>query len=144
MEAAGASGKHGRRYDKNGVFYERLRWIAPKLNTDPLPEPECAYCGKPIRDIGAAVQDKNSAAPVHFDCVIARLSEMETLEPGDAICYIGGGRFGVVCFAGQRSGPRNPAGENIRAFTIKKIFEWEDREQRALWRASIADHYSLT
>ena len=143
-ETSGASGKRGRRCDRNGVLYERLRWIAPKLKTGPLLEPECVYCGKPIRDIGAAIQDKNSAAPIHFDCVIARLSEAETLEPGDVICYIGGGRFGVVCFAGQRSGLRNPAGENVRAFTIKKIFEWEDKEQRALWRASIADHYSLT
>ncbi|MDR0878634.1 MAG: hypothetical protein LBN21_11320, partial [Treponema sp.] len=87
------------RYDKNrGGFFERPRWVPPKMSTDPLPAPDCPYCGKPIKDISAAVADKSSGAPVHFDCVIARISEGEPLEAGDTVSYIGGGRFGVIHF----------------------------------------------
>ncbi|MDR2028362.1 MAG: hypothetical protein LBP93_02350 [Treponema sp.] len=131
------------RYDKNrGLIYDRPKWTAPKLSTDPIPAPDCPYCGKPIRDLSAAFSDRSSGAAVHFDCVIARLAENEILQKGDAITYIGGGRFGIVHFnnpsdfQGRSSDPRK--------FTIKKIFEWEDKENRAEWRKSIADHYSLT
>jgi hypothetical protein len=82
-----------------------------------------------------ALTDKASGAAVHFDCVIARLAENETLDRGDAVTYIGGGRFGVVHF-------KNP--QDNRGFTIKKVFEWEDKENRAEWRKSLADHYSIT
>jgi hypothetical protein len=114
----------------------RLRWIPPVLSTEPLPKPECGYCGKPIDDISDAINDKVSGKPVHFDCVMARLAESESLEKGESISYIGGGRFGIVRFnEGKGPGP---------AFTIRKIFEWEDKENRADWRQSVADHYSVT
>jgi hypothetical protein len=148
------------RYDKNGVIYERLHWTPPKLSDEPLPQPECTYCGKPIQDISAAIQDKSSGAPVHFDCMISRLSETETLEKGDVISYIGGGRFGIVHFneaelrysepnrGGQRASEWRPSPPGIqesnRVFLIKKIFELEDKEIRADWRSGIADHYSVT
>jgi hypothetical protein len=145
---------------KSGV--PRLRWNPPKLNTGPLPEPDCYYCGKPIRDIGEAVQDKVSCQPVHFDCALARLAESEVLESGDVIAYIGGGRFGIVHFnerftenraangAGSRgrTAPTEPgwAASDApgRIFTIKKTFEWENRENRPDWRTVVADHYSIT
>jgi hypothetical protein len=131
------------RYDKNdGALYEKPRWTPPKYNTEPLPVPDCPYCGKPIKDIQSALSDKSSGTPVHFDCVIAKLSETETLEQGDTISYIGGGRFGVVHFNGPGgSGGHESTGKN---FTIKKIFEWESTEHRADWRGNIADHFSIT
>jgi hypothetical protein len=135
------------RYGKNdGVLYDKLRWAPPKYNTDPLPSPDCAFCGKPITDIYSALTDKQTGEPVHFDCVVAKLSEYESLDQGDVISYIGGGRFGVVHF----SDPASPGTPGIpgevpgKKFTIKKIVEWEETEHRADWRNTIADHYSIT
>jgi hypothetical protein len=125
------------RYDKNGVLYERLHWTAPKLNTDPIPVSVCACCGKPITDLHAALTDKKTGEPVHFDCAISELAKYETLGDGDTISYIGGGRFGLVHFNNSGRGETG-------TFTIKKIFEWEDKENRAAWRGVIADHYSVT
>jgi hypothetical protein len=124
------------RFDKHrGIFVDRPKWVPPVLSAEPIPVPDCPYCGKPIRDLAMALTDKASGAAVHFDCVIARLAENETLDRGDAVTYIGGGRFGVVHF-------NNP--QDTRGFTVKKIVEWEDKENRADWRKSLADHYSIT
>jgi hypothetical protein len=57
------------------------------------------------------------------------------MEKGDAVTYIGGGRFGVVHF-------NNP--QDTRNFKIKRIIEWEDKGNRAEWRQTVADHYSVT
>jgi hypothetical protein len=100
-----------------------------------LPAPDCPYCGKPIKDLAAAVTDKNAARPVHFDCIIASIAAEETLEKGDSIAYLGGGCFGVVRLTGSPHAPR---------FKIKKVVEWEDREHRAEWRKTISDRYSTT
>lgn len=129
------SGEAPRSEKSRGGFHERLRWTAPLLSTEPLPVPDCPYCGKPIKDLSAAISDRNTGEPVHFDCVLSRISEGEALEEGEVVSYIGGGRFGVVYFANPRD-PRN--------FTIKKILEWEDKENRASWRQSVSDHYSVT
>jgi hypothetical protein len=115
-------------------FYERPKWIPPKTSTEPLPSFECPYCGKPIRDIASALTEKGTNIAVHFDCVLARIAEGEILEKGDVIAYIGGGRFGVVHF--------NHPGE-LKKFTIKKIFEWENKDNRAEWRTKVSDHYSV-
>jgi hypothetical protein len=124
------------RYDKNrGIVFERPKWAPPKMSADPLPVLECAYCGKQIKDISTAMTDKNSGSTVHFECAISRIAEGENLEKGDSISYIGGGRFGIIHFI-------NP--QDTRRFTIKKIFEWEDKENRADWRKSISEHYSVT
>jgi hypothetical protein len=130
------TGREAARFDKNrGGLFERPRWVAPKLPSDPLPTPDCPYCGKPIKDISSAIADKNNGAPVHFDCILARIGEGEILEQGDAVAYIGGGRFGVVHFSDP---------QDNRNFTIKKILEWENKENRAAWRDTISDHYSMT
>jgi hypothetical protein len=118
-----------------GSLFERPRWTAPKAPSDPIPTPECPYCGQPIKDISSAISDRNSGSPVHFDCVLARISEDEPLEPGDAVSYIGGGRFGIIHF-------NNPP--DTRDFKIKKILEWENKENRSEWRQLVSDHYSVT
>ncbi|MDR1389055.1 MAG: hypothetical protein LBJ31_03670 [Treponema sp.] len=112
----------------------RLRWTAPVLNTELMPVPICAFCGGAIDDLHAAMTDKQTGETVHFDCVLKKLSETEYLESGETVSYIGGGRFGVVRINGDRPGN----------FSIKKIIEWENRENRASWRGFIADHYSIT
>jgi hypothetical protein len=113
----------------------RPKWVPPIMSVEPIPVPDCPYCGKPIKDLSIALTDRNTSEAVHFDCALKRLAENETLGQGDTVTYIGGGRFGVVHFANP-SAPRN--------FTIKKIFEWEDKENRSEWRRSLADHYSIT
>ncbi|MDR0630280.1 MAG: hypothetical protein LBG24_11740 [Treponema sp.] len=118
-----------------GSTYERLRWTPPVMVSEPLPVPDCPYCGKPIKDMAAAIADKHSGAPVHFDCIIAKIAENETLEREDSIAYIGGGCFGILRFTGS---------PNTLRFTIKKVVEWEDKEQRAAWRRTMSDRYSTT
>lgn len=144
-------------------FYERPKWIPPKMNTDPLPVPNCPWCGKPIRDISSAIADKDSGVPVHFDCVLSRIAFGEKLDEGDSVSYIGGGRFGVICFAaaasraketqagGRQEPERKSAMQEIlrpapvgRDFIVKKIIEWENKDARADWRSVICDHYSVT
>jgi hypothetical protein len=104
--------------------------------------PNCPWCGKPIKDIASAITDKETGVPVHFDCVIARIAGGENLEKGDAVVYIGGGRFGVVHFNAPSEYQGKPA--DGKPFTIKQVFEWENKENRAEWRSSVSDHYSIT
>ena len=119
-------------------FFERPKWVPPKINNVPLPVPDCPWCGKPIRDISLAIADKDTGAPVHFECVAARITGGENLEKDEVVTYIGGGRFGVVCFDGH--GDPNTIG---RCYKIKKIIEWENKEKRAEWRSAICEHYSI-
>jgi hypothetical protein len=148
--AQGTKDQNKTGYDRNGVLYERPRWVPPKLDTGPIPEFLCACCGKPIEDPDTAIEDRLSGGPVHFDCVIARLSKSENLENGEVISYIGGGRFGIVRFNETKTGAKifrrddGSLEEAGRVFSIRKIFELEDKERRADWRGSIADHYSMT
>ncbi|MDR2745929.1 MAG: hypothetical protein LBB77_00655 [Treponema sp.] len=134
-------------HDPERILYDRPKWKAPQLSTEPIPHPVCPYCGKPIKDIAAAITDKATGQPVHFDCAAARIAEGETLESGDAVVYIGGGRFGIVHFPGMirdtLQGRRNGDDYNTRNFQIKKILEWEDKENRAPWRKDIEDHFSV-
>jgi hypothetical protein len=114
------------------------------MNTDPLPVPDCPYCGKPIRDISVAIADKDTGVPVHFDCVAGRIAGGESLEKGDVVAYIGSGRFGIVN-AESRSSLRDSHDRNSDLdFKIKKIIEWEDKDKRADWRSLICEHYSVT
>jgi hypothetical protein len=144
-----APGRQGSRFEetgwiekKRGGFVERLRWTPPQLSAEPLPVPNCPWCGKPITDIASAIADKHSGEPVHFDCVVERIGGGEVLEAGDEITYIGGGRFGIVNFTDSPDRQKKPGAP--RSFKIKSILEWEDKENRAEWRQSISDHYSVT
>ena len=125
----------GKSEKKREGQHERPKWIPPKPPAVPLPAISCAWCGKPVKDISTAVSEPDSGKPVHFDCVIDRIVEREVLETGDTVSYIGGGRFGIVHF-------NNPP--DTRDFTIKKIFEWENKENRSEWRVTISDHFSVT
>ena len=120
------------------AFFDRPKWVPPKINTEPLPVPDCPWCGKPIKEISFAIADRDTGDPVHFECVSARIAGGETLEKGDVVTYIGGGRFGIVYF--NTSGKSQPAN---RDFRIKKIIEWENKDKRAEWRSLISDRYSI-
>ena len=62
-----------------------------------------------------------------------QLSERETLAPNEKISYIGQGRFAVIYFDNPR---------DQRHFTIKKIVEWEPRDQKCAWREELSGLYS--
>jgi len=119
----------------NAQTQDRPRWSAPVLPANPITTPACRWCGKPITDITSAISDKETGLPVHFDCVLKSISESEKLEANDTICYIGGGRFGIVHY-------NNPP--DIKDFTIKKILEWEIKDQVSEWRRPISEYFSIT
>jgi len=124
------------KHEKNRVIQpERSQWSAPQQPANPITTPDCPWCGKQINDITTAITDKDSGHPVHFDCVLARITEMENLETNDTVCYIGGGRFGVVHY-------NNPP--DTRNFTIKKIYEWEAKDSNNEWRKPISEYFSIT
>jgi hypothetical protein len=135
------------RYDKKYPLFDRPKWAAPQLSSEPIPHPDCPYCGKPIRDMSTAIADKDSGEPVHFECVAARIAQGESLEKGDMVVYLGGGRFGVVHFPGiirdALRGRKSGDDYETKNFQIKKIFEWEDKENRSPWRKNIEDHFSV-
>lgn len=94
----------------------------------------CKLCGRVITDISTAMRESETSEDlVHFDCVLQKLAEKETLESGDKIAYIGQGRFGIIHM-------ENPAAS--KKFTIKKIIDWESKEPRNPIRSEMADLYS--
>jgi hypothetical protein len=97
--------------------------------------------------MSTAIADKNSGEASHFECIAERIAEGENLESGDTVVYIGGGRFGIVHFPGiirdALRGRKNTDDYDTRGFQIKKIFEWEDKENRAPWRKTIEEHFSV-
>lgn len=96
--------------------------------------PICEICGQPITDITSAISNKNDGNPVHFDCVLNKISESEKFGPNERIAYIGQGRFAVISTENSR---------DSKHFTIKKTIEWEDRErERDSWRNEISSLYS--
>ncbi|MCL2174815.1 MAG: hypothetical protein FWB73_02100 [Treponema sp.] len=126
------------KFEKNKMsIHERPQWTAPELPKNPITTPDCAWCGKPIKDITTAISDKESGRPVHFDCVLTRIGEMEHLELNDSVCYIGGGRFGIIHY-------NNPP--DTRDFSIKKIYEWEvkEKDKDNEWRSPISEYFSIT
>jgi len=130
------------------ALFARPKWVPPQVISEPLPVPDCPWCGKPIQDISFAIADRESGAPVHFECVAAKIAEAEILGKGDEVTYIGGGRFAVVFFPGSGGEPpqpqrQEPRHEPKRDFKIKKIIEWEDKDKRAEWRSLICDRYSV-
>lgn len=96
-------------------------------------QPVCALCGKPITDLASAMQERGGGDPIHFECAMEQLSSSEKLDEGDKIAYIGQGRFAVLNYPNIR---------DVRTFSIKKIIEWEDRNEKPVWRNDMAELFS--
>ena len=152
----GGNAGHGGHHKKNDENTKH-KWAPPRISQEVLPAFNCPYCGKPIRDVTSAIEDKETGVPIHFDCVTLRIGFGEKLEKGEAIVYIGGGRFGIVSFGSSKDSSSKQEGasesDNSRAarrgpthetrdFKIKKIIEWEKKDNRAQWRSVISEHYS--
>lgn len=93
----------------------------------------CPMCGQAITDIASAMADKASGKPIHFDCALNKVKESETLGENEKVSYIGQGRFAVLYYENMR---------DQRTFSIKKIIEWENREQQSEWREELSGLYS--
>jgi hypothetical protein len=120
-------------HERLGRFFrDRPKWVPVKKPEEPIPEFTCSLCGEPIADIASAICERGTNKVFHFDCILAQLKQKETLEEGDSLTYIGGGRFGVVHH------------DSLKKFSIKKIIEWDQEEERVQWRKLVADHYSST
>ncbi|MDR1147910.1 MAG: hypothetical protein LBK66_04700 [Spirochaetaceae bacterium] len=127
--------KPEKEYEKsNKNSNERPKWKHQKVRQEAIPMPVCPYCKEPIKDLVCAVGNREGEA-AHFECVQKRVAAGETLRKGETVTYIGGGRFGIVTF----DNPRNP-----REFKIKKIIEWEKKDNPIQWRKRLADRFSLT
>ncbi len=93
----------------------------------------CPLCSQAITDMSSAIAEKSSGKPVHFECVMARLSETEKVGQNEKIAYIGQGRFGILYFENPR---------DQRHFTIKKIIDWEEKDKKPEWREEMSGLYS--
>ena len=62
----------------------------------------CPICNEKITDVASAIADKTTGNPVHFECVMNKLSETEKCGQNEKICYIGQGRFGILYFENLR------------------------------------------
>lgn len=95
---------------------------------------KCSFCGEPITDLASAINSRTGDTPLHFDCVIKKLSEQEKPGPNDKITYIGNGKFAVLHFDNVH---------DMRHFSIVKEIEWEVRDsERGEWRNTMASLYS--
>jgi hypothetical protein len=117
---------------KARYFYDRPKWVPVQKPDEPIPALICSLCNKPITDVASAIGGRRDDEVFHFDCILAQLKQRETLGEGDSLTYIGGGRFGIVRHESQKK------------FTIKKIIEWDQKEERVHWRKVVADHFSGT
>lgn len=97
----------------------------------------CPKCNQPITDMASAFKDKNSDSPIHFECAMNEVSKQvdqtDKLGPNEKIAYIGQGRFGILFYENPR---------DQKHFTIKKIIEWEARDQVDSWREELSGVYS--
>lgn len=94
----------------------------------------CELCNQSINDVANAISNKGSDKPVHFDCVLKKVSETEKVEQNEKIAYIGQGRFAVIHYANIH---------DQKHFEIKKIIEWEERDKkRGEWRDEMSGLFS--
>ena len=91
--------------------------------------PPCSVCGKPIRDILAALLHKTTEEPAHFDCIAKALLEEETLADRERFSYLGSGVFGII----RQGKPSDPS-----SIIIRKKIEYEDKEKAAVWRRGLS------
>jgi len=116
-------------YEDKESEQQRLNAIQEVKNREII----CPKCGQPITDIASAIADKSTGLPIHFECALEQVKAAEPTGENEKIAYIGQGRFAVLYYENMR---------DQRHFTIKKIIEWESREQNSQWRDELSGLYS--
>jgi len=125
--------KRKKTVDKKYVLTELDKADNEAIKLLKLNKPECPLCHEPILDVAACLADSKTGEPVHFDCVLKKLTEQEKLLPNQKIVYIGKGVFAVVVF-------ENP--QDLTRFKIIRQIEWETKDTKAEWRNEISNLYS--
>ncbi|MCL2793230.1 MAG: hypothetical protein FWD87_09075 [Spirochaetaceae bacterium] len=88
---------------------------------------KCAICSQDIQDLSSAIAlPDDMGNPAHFDCVLKKIKENETLGEKQQLVYLGSGSFGIV--ENVSSSNQSP---NYKI--IKKI-DFEERENIPEWR----------
>lgn len=88
------------------------------------PAPLCPLCLESVDDLLHALVHPDTGAPAHFECVVREISQGERLEPGEQVCYVGGGVFGIV-----------RAGRGRRGARIRKRIPYEPESGPPQWRS---------
>lgn len=88
---------------------------------------DCPYCEKPVKYLNTAVTVANHNNPVHFDCIIKKIEEDETLAPEEKVTYLGKGTFGVIRITKDSPG-----------FFIRKRIQVEEENEKAPWRKEMS------
>lgn len=91
--------------------------------------PVCTVCGKAIRNLTTAIAGDKENSPVHFDCILKKLTDQEPLGDNEKICYLGGGSFGIV---------RQKPGSGSKHFFIRKRIQVEAQDTVLEWRKDIS------
>jgi hypothetical protein len=107
----------------------------PRPSRPPRPEnswqPDCPVCGKAVRNINIAIEEKKSKQPAHFECIMRILGEEIALGPRERLHYLGSGCFGVV---------KLEEGKGLSSYSIVKRIQYEDSDNKADWRKKIFQH----
>ena len=99
---------------------------------DPIPERDyapCPVCGKAIEHVFSAIAHEGSGPPAHIECIIAELTERESLAKDERVVYLGKGNFGVVS-----DKPRVEDGK--RLFNVVRRIQYEDEAPD--WRRELS------
>ena len=88
---------------------------------------KCGICSQNIQDPSSAIALREDMGnPAHFDCVLKRIKENETLGEKQQVVYLGSGAFGIIeSVSGSNQSPN---------FKIIRKIEFEDRENIPEWR----------
>ncbi len=123
MKSQGSRAQHWKRNRK-----KRSRGTFPGKDV-----PQCPHCGQNVRDALTAIAMQEGEAPTHFDCVIKKITDEETLQPKERVCYLGNGSFGIVRF-------KNPSDK--KNFVIRKRIQIEPEKTEIPWRKAISSKLS--
>ena len=118
--------ERGRRDGRGPV--DRQRGEKPREPSVARPLPECPICGRPVRELAAALTHRPTGAPAHFDCILKELRDTNELAPQEKLCYLGGGTFGILQF--------RPSGGANR-FTIRKRIPYEEKDSHQEWKKTL-------
>ncbi|NQT57998.1 MAG: hypothetical protein HQ557_03345 [Bacteroidetes bacterium] len=102
----------------------------PKNKRPKQPPVICSVCGKTIDSIAQIIGGPAKEEFSHFDCAIRTLSENESIQPGQKICYIGNGDFAVIEY-----NKKNFSG----GFSVVKRIAYENQEMNNSVKKLVSD-----
>lgn len=88
----------------------------------------CPYCDKPVKYLNTAITVAGLDNPVHFDCIINKITEDEELSADEKVSYLGKGTFGII-----RSTKDSPG------FFVRKRIQIEPEIEKADWRKEMSN-----